>query len=134
MINKILVFKNSGWCEKLGKSYEKGRYQPKTDAEFKALEKFAAEVVEIKAEVVPTAIKAESDPVTKSTVEDNKPEPTEPIDAPEITETVEPSEPEEEFTDEQIAELRKKGKRAKIKNWHTMKPEPLRSELGLDEQ
>lgn len=38
---KSLVFKKSGWCEKLGKSYFQGVYMPKSEEEYKALKEFA---------------------------------------------------------------------------------------------
>lgn len=36
-----LFFDSSGWCPELKRSYFRGRYQPKTAAEFEALKKYA---------------------------------------------------------------------------------------------
>jgi hypothetical protein len=36
----VLHFKNAGWCEKLKKSYFRGRYQPKSIEEYEALKEF----------------------------------------------------------------------------------------------
>lgn len=36
-----LNFENSGWCEKLQKSYRKGPYRPKNKEEFEALKPLA---------------------------------------------------------------------------------------------
>ncbi len=40
-----LRFEESGWCEKLKKSYMRGIYQPATREEFEALKGFASGVV-----------------------------------------------------------------------------------------
>ena len=39
----VLVFANSGWCEKLGSSYFKGRFEPRTKEQYEALKPFAVE-------------------------------------------------------------------------------------------
>lgn len=116
MLNKVLVFKNSGWCEKLKTSYFTGRYQPKDEKEFAALEEFADEIIELgKVEG-----KKESTDLPKDENKTDSEDGGENKTAP------------EEFTDEQIEELRAKAKEKKISNWHVKAPSTLVKELGLD--
>ena len=42
---RTLKFAESGWCNELGRSYFCGLYRPKTLAEYRALKKYAAEVL-----------------------------------------------------------------------------------------
>lgn len=106
-MNHVLIFSSSGWCEKLGNSYEKGRYQPKTKEEFDALKKYASKVIEIK----PFKAKEENSKVIPSGSDTEG--------GGDIT----------EFTEERIAEIRAQAKEKGIKNWHSKKPENLVKEL-----
>ena len=38
---KTLIFKNSGWCEELQRSYYTGIYTPKNEKEYNALKKYS---------------------------------------------------------------------------------------------
>ena len=127
MLNTILVFTLSGWCEKLQKSYFAGRYQPKDKKEFEALKEFASEIIELK----PIEEK-KSEKIGKAEIGTVKADPSSEIEKtsdgiPESMEEV------KEYTEEQIADLRAKAKEAKIHNWHSKNPNTLAKELGIDE-
>lgn len=133
MLNIILVFSTSGWCEKLNKSYFAGRYQPKDKNEFEALKEFASEVIELKpVEAEPEILKDKKNEISNSvsavqtkTTEESKDE--------KISEgTDEKNEEVRDFTDEQIAELRAKAKEAGLKNWHSKNPNTIIKELGIE--
>ncbi len=49
--NIVLVFETSGWCEELSKSYDQGRYRPKTKEEYEALKGYAKEELDLSAEI-----------------------------------------------------------------------------------
>lgn len=142
-MDKILVFKNSGWCEKLKKSYEKGRYQPKNNKELEALKEFASEVITLKP--VETKTESENDNSGNSATSEtskvgegeNDKSDEDKKDAsdqnPTDTSSEETGEAKKTYSEEDIVELKKLAEEKKIKNWHTKSPATLAKELGLDD-
>jgi len=120
---KALKFENSGWCEELNMSYERGIYVPKNEEELKALEKYAkTEPIDELPDDTPQSIDELPDDTPQSIDEL-------PDDTPQSIDELPDDTPQsiDELPDDRLRELAKeKG----ISNWHNMKRETLIAKLN----